>query len=161
MDISFFYYVTAVVLMGVGLMGTVLPALPGVPILYAGMLLAAWANHFVRIGAATLILLAVLATLAVVLDFVASALGAKRAGAGVAAQWGAALGTLGGFFFGIPGLLLGPFVGALTGQLVSGGGFRHSTRVGVATWVGLLFGTIAKLALSFAMLGIFALAWFV
>ena len=80
-----------------------------------------------------------------------------RVGASRRAQWGAFLGAIVGIFFGIPGLILGPFIGALIGQFTSGSGVEHATRVGVATWVGLLFGTIAKLAISFTMLGIFVL----
>ncbi|MGH8213608.1 MAG: DUF456 domain-containing protein [Rhodanobacteraceae bacterium] len=158
MDLSLLWYVIAGILILVGLAGTVLPVLPGVPIMYAGMFLAAWAGHFARVGAATLILLAVLAAISVALDVIAGALGAKRVGASSRAQWGAFLGAIVGLFFGIPGLILGPFIGALIGQFTSGGGLSHSTRVGFATWIGLLFGTVAKLALSFTMLGVFVFA---
>ncbi|MER3547240.1 MAG: DUF456 domain-containing protein [Rhodanobacteraceae bacterium] len=145
----------------IGLAGTVLPIVPGVPIMYAGMFLAAWAGHFARVGAATLILLAVLAAISIALDFIAGALGAKRVRASRRAQCGALLGAIVGIFFGIPGLILGPFFGALVGQFMSGSGVEHSTRVGIATWIGLLFGTIAKLAISFIMLGVFVFALFV
>jgi uncharacterized protein YqgC (DUF456 family) len=157
-DLAVLWYVIAGVLIVIGLAGTVLPILPGVPIMYAGMFLAAWAGHFARLGAATLILLAVLAAISIALDFIAGALGAKRVGASPRAQWGAFLGAIVGIFFGIPGLILGPFIGALVGQFMSGSGVSHSTRVGIATWIGLLFGTIAKLAISFTMLGVFVLA---
>ncbi|MBS0432087.1 MAG: DUF456 family protein [Proteobacteria bacterium] len=158
MDLAILWYVIAGVLIVIGLAGTVLPVLPGVPIMYAGMFLAAWAGHFARVGAATLILLAVLAAVSIALDFLAGALGARHVGASRRAQWGALLGAVVGIFFGIPGLILGPFLGALVGQWTSGSGVEHSTRVGIATWIGLLFGTIAKLALSFTMLGVFVLA---
>jgi len=157
-DFAVLWYVIAGVLIVIGLAGTVLPILPGVPIMYAGMFLAAWAGHFARVGAATLILLAVLAAISIALDFIAGALGAKRVGASPRAQWGAFLGAVVGIFFGIPSLILGPFIGALVGQFMSGSGVSHSTRVGIATWIGLLFGTIAKLAISFTMLGVFVLA---
>ena len=157
MDLAIVWYVIAGLLIVIGLAGTVLPVLPGVPIMYAGMLLAAWAGHFQRVGAATLILLGVLAAISIALDFIAGALGAKRVGASRRAQWGAFLGAVVGIFFGIPGLVLGPFIGALVGQFMSGSDVSHSTRVGIATWIGLLFGTIAKLAISFTMLGIFVL----
>lgn len=157
MELTFLWYVIAGVLIVIGLAGTVLPALPGVPIMYAGMFLAAWAGHFEQVGAATLILLGVLATLSVALDFIAGALGASRAGASRRAQWGAFLGAIVGVFFGVLGLIVGPFVGALAGQLTSGSGVEHATRVGLATLIGLLLGAIAKLAISFTMLGVFAL----
>ena len=157
MDLTIVWYIIAGILIVIGLAGTVLPVLPGVPIMYAGMFLAAWAGHFARVGAATLILLAVLAAISIALDFIAGALGAKRVGASRRAQWEAFIGAVVGIFFGIPGLVLGPFIGALVGQFMSGSGVEHSARVGVATWIGLLFGTIAKLAISFTMLGIFVL----
>ena len=69
------------------------------------------------------------------------------------------LGTVTGVFFGLPGLLLGPFVGALLGELAAGGGLRKATGVGVGAWLGFVVGTAAKLGLCFAMLGVFALAF--
>jgi uncharacterized protein len=103
-------------------------------------------------------LLGVLAALALLLDFLAGLLGARRVAASTAALWGAAIGTVAGLFFGLPGLLLGPFIGAVAGELRSGGGIHRSTHVGIATWIGLLFGTLAKIALSFTMLGVFVAA---
>jgi uncharacterized protein YqgC (DUF456 family) len=158
MDLTILWYVIAGVLIAIGLLGTVLPILPGVPIMFGGMWLAAWAGHYGRVGMATLILLGVLAAISIALDFIAGALGAKRVGASARAQWGAFFGAVIGIFFGIPGLILGPFIGAVIGQFATGSGVEHSTRVGIAAWIGLLFGTIAKLALSFTMLGVFVLA---
>ncbi|MEO8672667.1 MAG: DUF456 domain-containing protein [Tahibacter sp.] len=148
-------FVLAALLILVGFAGTILPALPGVPLIYAGMFLAAAADGYVHIGWKTLTVLGVLCVLALVVDFVASLLGAKRVGASAWALVGAALGTLAGFFLGIPGLLFGPFFGALAGELIAGGTLSRATTVGVGTWLGLLFGTLAKIALAFAMLGIF------
>ncbi|MGH8152131.1 MAG: DUF456 family protein, partial [Rhodanobacteraceae bacterium] len=67
------------------------------------------------------------------------------------------IGTIVGLFFGIPGLLLGPFIGAVTGQLLSGSPIERAARVGFGTWIGLLIGTAIKLAVAFMMLGTFAL----
>ncbi|MBU6198176.1 MAG: DUF456 family protein [Xanthomonadaceae bacterium] len=155
------YYVLAGILILVGMAGAVVPILPGVPLVFGGMLLAAWADHFQHIGAFTLIVLGVLAALALLVDFVSGVLGAKRVGASARALWGASIGMLVGFFFSLPGLLLGPFIGAVAGELSDGGRLEHATRVGVGTWIGLLFGTLAKLALCFTMLGVFALAFLV
>ena len=69
--------------------------------------------------------------------------------------------TSGGLFLGLPGLILGPFVGAVVGEMISHGKVEQATRAGLATWMGLIFGTLAKLALVFTMLGVFALAYFV
>lgn len=156
MDIAILWYVLAGLLIGVGLAGTILPALPGVPVVFAGMWLAAWVGDYSQIGIWTVIWLGVLAGLAVLLDFVAGILGARRVAATPAALWGAALGTVVGLFFGLAGLLLGPFLGAVAGEMRSGASVTRSSHVGVATWIGLLFGALAKLALSFTMLGVFA-----
>jgi uncharacterized protein YqgC (DUF456 family) len=153
-------WVLAVLLVFAGLAGTILPALPGVPLVFGGLLLAAWADGFERVGVVTLIVLGVLTALSFAVDLAAAALGARRVGATRYAVVGAALGTLAGIFFGLPGLLVGPFAGAVGGELLAHGRVPQAARVGVATWVGLLFGTLAKLALVFTMLGIFAGAWF-
>ena len=153
------YFVLAGILILAVLAGAVVPILPGVPLVFGGMLLAAWADHFQHIGTFTLIVLGVLATLALLVDFVAGALGAKRVGASPRALWGASIGMLVGFFFGLPGVLLGPFVGAVVGELSGGREWNQATRAGIGTWIGLLFGTLAKLALCFTMLGVFALGF--
>jgi uncharacterized protein len=147
-------------LIAIGLAGTVLPALPGVPMIFLGVWLAAWIDGYERIGAITLTILGLLTAVAVAVDFIASALGARRVGASRQAITGSVLGSLIGVFFGLPGLLLGPFIGAVVGELSARGGLRQAANVGVATWVGLLFGTLAKLALSLAMLFSFAVAYF-
>jgi uncharacterized protein len=153
------YFILAAILILAGLAGAVLPALPGVPLVFAGMWLAAWADHFQHVGLWTLIILGALSAIALLIDFVASILGAKRVGASGRALWGASIGTLVGLFFGLPGLLLGPFAGAVIGEISAGSRVDKATRVGLATWLGLLFGTLAKLALCFTMLGIFAFAF--
>ena len=153
-------WVLAVLLVFAGVAGTVLPALPGVPLVFGGLLLAAWADGFTRVGVVTLIVLGVLTALSFAIDFAAAALGAKRVGATKWAIIGAALGTLTGIFFGLPGLLVGPFIGAVAGEMISHGRWPQAARAGMATWIGLLFGTLVKLALVFTMIGIFAAAWF-
>jgi uncharacterized protein YqgC (DUF456 family) len=153
-------WVLVVLLVFAGVAGTVLPALPGVPLVFAGLLLAAWADGFTRVGVVTLIVLGVLTALSFAIDFAAAALGAKRVGATKWAIVGAALGTLTGIFFGLPGLLAGPFFGAVVGEMMSHGRWPQAARAGMATWIGLLFGTLVKLALVFTMIGVFAAAWF-
>jgi uncharacterized protein len=160
MDLHALWYVVATILVVVGLIGTVLPALPGVPLVFCGLLLAAWTDHFAHVGAFTLIVLGTLTVIALGIDFIAGVLGAKKVGASRYAVIGAALGTLLGLFLGLPGLLLGPFVGALVGELIAGGTLRKATGVGVGAWLGFLVGAIAKLGICFAMLGIFAFAFF-
>lgn len=153
-------WLLAGVLVLAGVAGSVLPALPGVPLVFAGLAVAAWADDFQKVTWMTLVLLGVLTLLSFVIDLVATAMGAKRVGATRLAIIGAALGTFAGVFLGLPGLLIGPFAGAVIGEMISHGKLQQATRAGVATWVGLVFGTLTKLALVFAMLGIFAAAYF-
>jgi len=155
------YFVLSGILIVGGMAGTIVPAVPGVPLVFAGMWLAAWADRYQHIGTFTLILLGALALLALAIDFVAGMLGAKKVGASSRALWGASLGALVGLFFNLPGLIFGPFLGALAGELSVGSPFEHATRVGVGTWLGLLFGTLAKVALCFTMLGVFVLMFLV
>jgi hypothetical protein len=161
MSADVMWYLLAALLVFAGLAGSVLPALPGVPLVFAGLLVAAWADDFTRVGAVTLVILGLLTLASFAIDFAATAMGAKRVGATKLAVAGAALGTLGGLFLGIPGLVLGPFVGAVVGEMLSHGQWQQATRAGVATWMGLLFGTLTKLALVFTMIGLFAFAYFV
>jgi len=150
----------AVLLVIVGVAGSVLPALPGVPLVFVGLALAAWVGDFARVSGFTVAVLGLLTLLSIVVDLAASALGAKRVGATRLAVLGALIGTLAGLFLGLPGLVLGPFAGAVIGELMSHGRMEQATRAGLATWMGLIFGTLAKLALVFTMLGVFALAYF-
>ena len=160
MDIQIVYYVVAVLLVLIGLAGTVLPAIPGLPLMFAGMLLAAWAGSFVQIGPITLTLLGFLTLLSLAMDFWVTALGAKRVGASKQAIIGASVGTFVGLFFGVWGLFLGPFAGAALGEMQHQRHLGQAAKVGLGTWVGLVFGVVLKLGLACTMLGIFAFAWF-
>lgn len=152
-------YVLAGLLMIAGLAGAILPALPGIPLLFAGIWLAAGVDHYQHAGTGWLIAIGVAGLLGMAMDFIAGTLGAKRAGASSRALWGAAIGTVIGLFFGLAGLLLGPFLGALAGELSAGNSVLRSTHVGVSAWFGMLLGTLVKLVLSFVMLGMFGFAW--
>jgi len=156
MDIAL--YVLAALLIVGGLVGAVLPVLPGIPMIFGGIWLVAAVDGYRHLGLWWLLIIGALGTLGVIVDFVAGTLGAKRVGASQRALWGAAVGTLLGMFFGIPGLLLGPFLGALAGELASGTSVLRSAHVGIGTWLGLLFGTLVKLVLSFVMIGLFGVA---
>ena len=156
MDIAL-YLLAALLIVG-GLAGAVLPTLPGIPMLFGGIWLVAAVDHYRHLGLGWLLLIGALGVLGVIVDFVAATLGARRVGASRTALWGASLGTLIGMFFGVPGLLLGPFAGALLGELASGTSVLRSAHVGIGTWLGLLFGTLVKLVVSLMMLGLFALA---
>jgi len=156
MDIAL--YVLAALLIVGGMAGAVLPTLPGIPMIFGGIWLTAAVDHYRHLGMWWLLLIGALGAVGVIIEFVASVLGARRVGASRLALWGASLGTLIGMFFGVPGLLLGPFIGALLGELASGNSVLRSAHVGIGTWLGLLFGTLAKLVISFMMIGLFGLA---
>ncbi len=153
------YLALAALLVIVGLVGTVLPVLPGVLLVFGGLFLAAWAEGFARVGMVGLAIIGILAALAFVADFVASLLGAKRVGASPRALVGASIGGVVGIFFGIPGILLGPFLGAVLGELWARGGLKQAGKVGVGTWVGLLVAAVAKVVIAFAMIGVFFIAY--
>ena len=159
MDTSFIFYLIAGLLVAVGVAGVILPTLPGLPLVFAGLLLAAWTNDFQRVGWLVLTVLGLLTLLSIIVDVVSSALGAKGVGASRKAMIGAVIGSLAGLVFMPWGLLLGPFVGALAGEYLHSRQLGLATKVGVATWLGILIGTALKLGLAVAMLGLFALAW--
>lgn len=151
-------WIVAVLLVIVGLAGTVLPALPGVPLIFIGVLVAAWAEDFQRISGLTIGVLAVLTVIGVVVDYVAAALSATRAGASRAGIIGAAIGTVAGIVTGLWGLLFMPLVGAAVGEFIAHRDALRAGKVGVATWIGLLVGTVVKLAVAFTMIGVFIAA---
>jgi len=147
-------WVVAVLLIVVGFAGTVLPALPGVPLIFGGVLLAAWIDDFQRIGGWTIGVLAVLAVIGIAVDYVAAALSAKRVGASRQGIIGAAIGTIAGIFTGLWGLLFMPLVGAAIGEYLAHKDALRAGKVGIATWFGLLIGTAVKIAVAFTMVGV-------
>jgi uncharacterized protein YqgC (DUF456 family) len=151
-------WILAVLMMIVGVVGTVLPALPGVMLVYGGIVLAAYAEGFTRISGLTVAVLGALALVAFVIDYVASAAAAKKAGASKLGLAGAALGTVLGIFTGFIGLLFMPLVGAAIGEYLAQRDALKAGRIGLATWVGLLVGTVLKLAIVFTMIGVFVVA---
>ncbi|MCA3252224.1 MAG: DUF456 domain-containing protein [Pseudomonadota bacterium] len=151
-------WIAAIALIVVGLAGTVLPALPGTAFVLGGIVLAAWIDDFTRVGVGTLAVVAVLAVAAWVLDYAAGLLGARRAGASRQALVGAALGTVAGLLMGVVGVLFMPLVGAAIGEYLARRDERNALRVGIATWLGILAGLLAKVALAFAMIGVFVAA---
>jgi uncharacterized protein len=152
---SLVLWLLAAILLLAGLAGLFLPALPGPPLVFAGLFCAAWAEKFAYVGSATLLLLGGLAILATLADFAAGAFGARHFGASRRAAAGAAIGALAGLFFGPPGILLGPFLGAVVGELTARRDLQAASRAGVGAVIGLALGLAAKMALSFAMLGLF------
>ncbi|MCK6437573.1 DUF456 domain-containing protein [Rivihabitans pingtungensis] len=159
MDISLFWSFLAVILVLIGLAGTILPALPGLPLLFAGLWLAAWADGYQHVSGATLGWLAGLAALGMAMDALAGWLGARAYGASKQALWGSLIGGVVGLLFGLPGLLLGPLLGAVAGEWLARRDAWRAGQVGMATLVGLALGMLAKIGCALAMLLGFAWAW--
>ena len=145
----------SVALILIGLAGTVLPALPGTALVLGGIMLGAWIDDFTHVSVTTLVVVAVLAVLAWGLDFVAGLLGAKKVGASRQALVGAAIGTVVGLFMGIVGVLFMPLVGAAAGEYLARRDQKNALKVGVATWLGIMAGLLAKVVIAFMMVGIF------
>jgi|SRR5215216_4842104 len=161
MDTEPILMLLAVVLVVAGVLGTVLPALPGTPLVFLGLLVAAWAEGFQKVGWFTLAILAILTLCSLAVDFMASSYGAKRMGASWLAMAGAAVGTLVGLFFGLPGLIFGPFVGAVLGEYLTRRDWEQARKAGLGAWIGFILGTAGKLAVTFAMLGVFVFAYMI
>ena len=151
-------WIAAVALIAIGVAGTILPAIPGVGLVFLGMLLAAWIDDFARIPLWLVVIFAILTAVAWAIDYLAAAAGAKRAGASKLAVLGAMIGTVAGIFMGFVGLLFMPLVGAAVGEYIAQRDLRRAGNVGVATWLGLLVGTAVKVAIVFAMIGAFVVA---
>jgi uncharacterized protein YqgC (DUF456 family) len=132
---------------------------PGIPLILAGIWLIAGVDHYRHLGLWWLIGIAAVGAIGLTIDLLASALGVKRVGASKQAVSGALVGTVIGLFLGLPGLLLGPFVGAVLGELAAGSSVLRSTNVGVSAWFGLIFGTIIKLVSSLMMVALFGAGW--
>ena len=161
MERELLLWLLSAVLVLTGIAGLLLPALPGIVLVFAGLVVAAWAENFVYVGQGTLLFLLALCILGYGIDFLAGALGASRYGAGKYSIIGAAIGAVAGMFFGLPGILLGPFIGAVAGELYVRRDLRAAGRAGFGAWVGLVAGTAAKIAITFMMIGVFLLARFI
>ena len=156
MDIALWVLCAGLIL--AGLAGTVLPLLPGTLLVLLGIVLGAWIGDFQAVGWGTIAVVTALALLAWVLDYVAGLLGARKVGASRQALIGAALGTLLGIFTGLVGVLFMPLLGAAAGEYLAQRNQARAIKVGVATWIGMLVGMVAKVVLAFMMVGIFIVA---
>ena len=152
------WWILSAALIVLGLAGTLLPALPGTAFVLAGIVLGAWIDDFTRVGGVALSVIAVMAIAAWVLDYIAGLVGARRAGASRQAVLGAAIGTVLGLFMGLVGVLFLPLVGAALGEWLARRDSEVAVRVGIATWLGLMVGLLAKMVLAFMMIGVFLVA---
>ncbi len=154
-------YTLGALAMMVGLAGVVLPALPGSFLIVLGVVLVAWAEGFVRVGWGTVAVEAVLGIAIWVVDFLATMLGARMFGASRWSVVGASVGLLVGMFLGLPGLVLGPVIGAVAFELVRNPDVKRASKAGVGAFVGFVLGSAVKIAVAFVMIGIVvaALVW--
>lgn len=153
------FYLIGVTLIALGIAGLVLPVLPGALLLVLGTLAIAAAEGFTRVGWPTVIASLVLAALMTVFDFASSLLGAKVLGSSKWGLAGAGLGFLAGIYFGLPGLLIGPPVGAFVLEYLKEPAFRKAARAGAGVVLGFILGTVGKLALAALMVGLVLLAF--
>ena len=152
-DVVLWVVIGALLLLG--LAGTVVPFLPGTPLIVIAALVHAIAHDWAPIGGGRLAILAALSALGFALHHAASAIGARGAGGSAWAFVGALVGGVVGLFFGIPGLLLGPPLGAIAGELVKSGDLRASVRTGIAAFAGMVAGAIANVAIGVTMIALF------
>jgi uncharacterized protein len=151
--------VVVAILMLAGLVGAIVPLLPGAPLIFAGGLVYAIATDFAPVGAGRLAILAAVGVLAWALEHVAGVVGARSAGGGRAAVIGATVGLFVGVLVAPIGLLLGPIIGAIAGELLAGREPRASVRTGIGAALGVLTGVVAHFALALVMVGLFV--WWV
>ena len=151
-------YVLGALALIAGLAGLLLPVLPGAPLLLAGLVLVGWAGHFQRVGAGTITAAAVLTALMLAVDWLAGVLGARAFGASAWAMWGALAGALVGMFFGLPGIVIGPVVGAVAFELWKDPDLRRASRAGVGVLVGFLLGSAVKVTLGVILVGLLVVA---
>ena len=157
--------IVAILLVVVGIAGTVLPMLPGVPLVFAGLLLAAWHGGFDQVSILTIVMIGIIASMAWAVDFFASVVTAKKVGASKYALWGAGIGAVVGIAGGIVGLIIGPAIGAIIGELIthkntSKEATSKATTVGIAAGLGFVLALAIKIVLVLAMLAMFAYAYY-
>jgi len=142
-----------------GIVGVIIPVLPGTLLVWVGLVLVAAMDSFERVGWATLGILGFLAILSYGVDAGASILGARRMKASRAALIGAGIGTVGGLMFGVPGVVFGPLVGAVVGEMLARRDLVQAGRVGLGTWIGVLLGAVLRFAIVCVMIGIFLVSY--
>jgi uncharacterized protein YqgC (DUF456 family) len=137
------------ILMLLGLIGSILPVLPGPPLCFIGLLLLALIKNFTPpLTPAFIIILAIVTILVIVMDYIIPLLGAKRYGASKWGVWGSVLGMLIGIFWSPFAMLMGAFVGAVLFEWLFGKKKGEALRAGWGVVMGTLFATILRLGVS-------------
>lgn len=145
--------ITAVIFFILGMLGTIFPALPGSILVFAGMVIYGFMTGFSNLNVSFYILEFAVLVLTFLIDFLATAKGAKHFGGSRGAAIGAAAGTILGLItLGPLGIVIGPFVGAVLAELISGTEIKQSLRSGFGSVVGIVGGTIFKLSAEILMI---------
>ncbi|MBO5657912.1 MAG: DUF456 domain-containing protein [Duodenibacillus sp.] len=150
-----------IALQAIGVAGTIVPALPGIPMVFGGIWLAAWIGDYEQIGWVALVVCGILTVIGFAVDWVAQTLGAQKAGASKWGIYGSLVGTFAGLFMGIFGILFMPLIGAFVGEYLYQRDLKVARNVGWATWVGMMVGSAVKIAIAFTMIGIMLLSLWV
>ena len=156
---TIFLIILGILLIIAGLAGTIHPAIPGLPMMFAGTVSLAYAHDFQYISGWTLGIAAVIMVIGMAMDFVAGLLGAKMTGASKKALWGAFIGGVLGIFWMPFGVIFGPLVGAAIGEYIEVKDSYKAGKVGVGTFVGFIVGTVAKIGCALVMILLVALAY--
>ncbi len=142
MDIALI--ILGALLLVIGIVGCIVPALPGIPLAYAGL----WVLHAtdkVQFSWQFLLIWGIIVLVVTALDYIVPAWGTKRYGGSKAGVWGSTIGLIIGLFMGPWGIVIGPFIGAVVGELLTGKNTKDAIRSGWGSFIGLLAGTIIKL----------------
>jgi uncharacterized protein YqgC (DUF456 family) len=146
--------VLGVLIVGAGIVSLALPLVPGVAIIFLGIVVVAWADDFTRIGPWMLGTLLALTLVAMVADNVAGMFGAKRAGASGWGVFGAGVGALVGLPFGLPGVVLGPAVGALAFEYLKNPDLARAGKAGLGGLFGFVLAVVAKAVFGLTLVGL-------
>ncbi len=146
----------ALAVMLVGLVGSVVPGLPGSPLVVLAAILHRLYFGEKSVSNLVLIVLVLLMLASLGLDFLATVVGARKLGATWRGAVGAVVGGMIGLFFGLPGIILGPFLGAVLLELLGRKEFKKALQAGTGAVLGLLLGAVGKFALCVMMILLFA-----
>ena len=141
---NIFLLILAFLCMLVGIIGCIVPGLPGMPVAYIGLLIAQ-ATDRVDFSWQMLLIWGIVVVVLTVLDYIVPAWGTKKYGGSTYGVWGSTIGVFVGLFAGVWGVILGPLIGAIIGELISGKAFKSALKAGWGSFIGILFSTVLKL----------------
>jgi uncharacterized protein YqgC (DUF456 family) len=156
-----FLIIICSILMLAGLVGIIVPVLPGIQLAWIGFLVYAWCTHFERISLVVAVIFTVLVFFSLLLDYFIQVIGAKKFNASKYGLIGVFIGSmLGIFIFGFWGIVLGPVIGAIAGELIAAGNIKQALKTAAGTTVGCIAGNLLKIVLVLIMLGFFIASLF-